>query len=119
MNNTENVETTPVVTHITEVKLSLEPDQCILNDAVSAKVLVTPMMVREAGSKIATHYARVASMMEFLSGHGFSFSCKGKSVCCFSSKVEAGEIKKLLTGAGFKDREFQIVLEYTRGWGIL
>ena len=77
------------------------------------------MMVRQAGTQADAHHARVAAMMEFLSGHGFSFICKANAVYSFSRDVEAGVVKRLLIGAGFKDREFQIVLEYTRGWGML
>ena len=117
--NSENIQTPPVVTHITEVKISLEPEEIIPSEVTTGKVDVTPMMVRQAGLQVAEHYERVASMMEFLAGHGFSFSSRVKSVHCFSREVEAGEVKQLLIKAGFRDREFQIVLEYTRGWGML
>jgi hypothetical protein len=117
--NSENTQAAPVVTHITEVKISLEPEENIIFDAASGRVAVTPIMVRQAGTQLAEHYERVAAMMEFLAGHGFTFSSRAKSVHCFSREVEAGEVKQLLIKEGFKDREFQIVLEYTRGWGML
>jgi hypothetical protein len=58
-------------------------------------------------------------MMELLADHGFIFRAGKNAVYCYSNKVEAGEAKRLLFSAGFRDREFQIQLEYTRGWGML
>lgn len=76
-------------------------------------------MVREAGARIAEHHARVAAMMELLDRHGFQFRAAKNAVHGTSAVVEAHEAKALLLAAGFHDREFQIVLEYTRGWGML
>jgi len=110
---------TPIVTHVTQVTISLLPDEHILTDSSTGSGPVTPHMVSQAGKQITEHFMRVTRMMELLAGHGFSFRGGQKAVHGYSSKVEAGEAKRLLLEAGFKDREFQIVLEYTRGWGML
>jgi hypothetical protein len=109
----ENETKTPIVTHVTEVKIALEHEGPLQCDAI------TPAMIREAGKRAATHYARVAEMLELLAGLGFSFRADDKAVYCYSDEIEAGDVKKRLIAAGFRDREFQIVLEYTRGWGML
>lgn len=36
-----------------------------------------------------------------------------------SARVEAGAVKRHLLARGFRDREFRVVLEYARQWGIL
>ena len=36
-----------------------------------------------------------------------------------STRVEAGAAKRHLLARGFDDREFRIVLEYVRQWGVL
>lgn len=110
---------TPVVTHLTRVKISLALDDDLLAEAASGKALIAPVMVNQAGKHIADHYTRVTKMMELLADHGFSFRAGKKAVYCYSSEVEAGEAKRLLLSAGFRDWEFQIQLEYTRGWGML
>ena len=110
---------TPIVTHLTRVKFSLAPDDDRLAEAASDKELITPLMVNQAGRHISDHYTRVTKMMELLADHGFSFRAGKNAVYCYSNEVEAGEAKRLLLAAGFRDREFQIVLEYTRGWGML
>lgn len=115
----ENKGKPPIVTHITEVKIFLLPENSILCSADAGKEPVTALMVRQAGEQTAEHYSRVAAMMELLSGYGFNSIAKDGAVYCYSKDVEAGEAKRLLLAAGFRDREFQIVLEYTRGWGIL
>jgi hypothetical protein len=114
----EKKSKTPIVTYITEVKIFLSPEDSILN-TVACKEPITPMIVRQAGEQTCEHYKRVAAMMELLSGNGFNFVAKEGAVYCYSNEVEAGAAKQLLLAAGFRDREFQIVLEYTRGWGML
>ena len=110
---------TPIVTHVTQVTISLLPDEHILTDFSTGSGPVTPQIVSQAGKQITEHFMRVTSMMELLAGHGFSFRRSQKAVHGYSSEMEAGEAKRLLLEAGFKDREFQIILEYTRGWGML
>jgi hypothetical protein len=109
----------PIVTHLTRVKLSLEPDIDSLAEAASGKSLITAAMVDQAGRQVADRYTRVIAMMELLAVHGFIFRTREKAVFCYSSEVEAGVAKRLLLSAGFRDREFQIHLEYDRGWGML
>jgi hypothetical protein len=36
-----------------------------------------------------------------------------------STEVEAGAVKRQLLARGFRDREFRVVLEYVRQWGML
>jgi hypothetical protein len=36
-----------------------------------------------------------------------------------STDVEAGAVKRQLLARGFRDREFRVVLEYVRQWGVL
>ena len=110
---------TPIVTHLTRVKLALEPDSDLLAAAAEGESLISAALVGEAGGQIADRYARVIAMMELLAVHGFIFRTKKKAVFCYSAEVEAGEVKRLLLSAGFRDREFQIHLEYDRGWGML
>lgn len=119
MSNTDDRkhESPPIVTHVTQVTISLQPDAVTASEQDASSV--TPEMVKKCGQRIADHYQRVASMMEVLAGLGFTFRSSDNAVHCFSSRVEAGEVKRRLLAAGFKDREFQIVLEYTRGWGML
>jgi hypothetical protein len=111
--------TTPIVTHVTQVTISLLPDDHLLTDPSAGRGLVTPLMVGQAGKQITEHLIRVTRMMELLAARGFSFRGGHNAVHGFSSEVEAGVAKRLLLEAGFKDRDFQIVLEYTRGWGML
>jgi len=103
-----------IVTHVTEVSIGLSPEE----EPRKGEPL-SPSAVRNAGSRLAERYARVATMMELLERHGFVLRAGKDAVICTSTEMEAGETKRLLLGAGFADREFQIVLEYTRGWGML
>lgn len=121
LNNSDRSKeaSTPIVTHVTQVTISLLPDDYVPKEPTVSFEQVTPAMVKQLGKDMAGHFSRVASMMELLASHGFSFRRSNKSVHCYSSEVEAGEAKRLLLAAGFNDREFQIVLEYTRGWGML
>jgi hypothetical protein len=114
-------DSAPIVTHVTQITIGLLPDDksTISQAAAGSGGPITPAMVKQLGKDIAGYYSRVASMMELLASHGFSFRRSNKAVHCYSREVEAGEAKRLLLAAGFNDREFQIVLEYTRGWGML
>ena len=110
---------TPIVTHVTQVTISLLPDDYLLADSFTGSRPVTPLLVGQASKQITEHLIRVTRMMELLAARGFSFRGGQNAVHGFSSEVEAGVAKRLLLEAGFKDRDFQIVLEYTRGWGML
>ena len=112
-----NKEKTAVVTHITRVALSLVPEAQILEALYSH--LPTPAAVRAVGKIMADRTERVAAMMEMLAQRGFSFERDKQTIFAYSNMVEAYEVKRDLISAGFADREFQIYLEYTRGWGML
>jgi hypothetical protein len=110
-------EKTAVVTHITRVALSLVPEAQVLEVLYSQ--LPTPAAVRAVGKMMADRTERVAEMMELLEKQGFSFERDKQTIFAYSNTVEAYEVKRDLIRAGFADREFQIYLEYTRGWGML
>lgn len=110
-------EKTAVVTHITRVALSLVPEAQVLEVLYSH--LPTPAAVRAVGKMMADRTERVAAMMELLAEQGFSFERDKQTIFAYSNTIEAYEVKRDLIRAGFADREFQIYLEYTRGWGML
>lgn len=113
-----NCEKPDVVTFLTRVVLSMHPD--ILDDGVNLKDGdVLPEDARRLGQAMQERASRVAAMMELLERLGFAFSAKNQIVTAYSNQVEAYEVKRELINAGFADREFQIILEYTRGWGML
>ena len=58
-------------------------------------------------------------MVNFLEKLGFRISTGKACIVADSTDIEAGDAKRRLIAAGFHDREFQIVLEYTRKWGML
>jgi len=78
---------------------------------------LTRVLLREDGTP--GRAARVASMGETLQGAGFTLREERRRLLAESSTVEAAAAKALLRRAGFRDPEFQIVLEYARAWGIL
>jgi hypothetical protein len=108
----------PIVTHLTKVALNLAPDQDDIDRLLASEPL-DAAKVRAVGHLAAARAERVAAMMDLLSGLGFNFLLEKQLIACYSNELEAGEIKRTLIAAGFRDREFQIVLEYTRGWGML
>lgn len=108
----------PIVTYVTRVGLRLEMDPDVFNTVITAST-VGPAMVRELGKKMAYRMERVAAIMELLATKGFIFETEKQAVYACSNDVEAQDIKRCILAAGFKDREFQILLEYTRGWGML
>lgn len=108
----------PVVTHLTQVKLRLELDKSYWGN-VCKDIEAAPAAIRRVGQAMAGRAERVAAMMELMAANGFVFKIDKTAVYCYSSEVEAYEIKRDLLAAGFKDFEFQIILEYTRGWGMM
>lgn len=105
----------PVVTHRTSVILALAPDMTI-TAAEQDLVTITPEVVQQA---MYFHADRVVGIMAVLARLGFEFSIKEHTVTAYSDQIEAYEVKKEIKNAGYVDREFQIVLEYTRGWGMM
>lgn len=118
MTNNANQMKPPVVTHLTQVRLRLDINESCL-EGIRQGEIVDSSIIREAGLRFAERFERVAAMIDFLKEHGFVCRTGKRVVCCFSNEIEAYEIKRALIDAGFNDPEFQIVLEYTRGWGML
>jgi hypothetical protein len=110
-------EKTAVVTHLTRVALSLMPEAEVFNELYAQEL--TPDIVRQVGKLKAQRAERVAAMMELMTDQGFIFQRDKQIILGYSNTIEAYEIKRDLIRAGFADREFQIYLEYTRGWGML
>lgn len=108
----------PIVTYVTRVSLPLEIDPEELN-ALCTDDCIKPDSIRSIGIKMAQRAERVASIMELLAAKGFMLRLEKQAVYGYSNNVEAQDIKRCMLAAGFKDREFQILLEYTRGWGML
>lgn len=107
-----------IVTYVTRVGLPLEIDPEELN-ALCTDDCIKPDPIRLIGIKMAQRAERVAAIMELLEAKGFALRLEKQAVYGYSNDVEAQEIKRCILAAGFKDREFQILLEYTRGWGML
>lgn len=107
-----------VVNHLTRVVLQLRPDpDCY--EAVNRTGNITPETVKEFSRVLANRAERVAAMMDDLQAAGFTFTAKDDVIYADSKEVEAFEVKEYLRGKGFKDREFQIILEYARKWDML
>jgi hypothetical protein len=62
---------------------------------------------------------RVNELAGALQAIGFRVHRKRQHVSFSSGTVEAQAAKAYLRGHGFRDPEFQIVLEYSRLWGIM
>lgn len=107
-----------VVNHLTRVVLHLRPDpDCY--ETVNKADKVTPQLIKEFSKVLAHRAERVAAMMDALQAIDFTFIAKDDVIYADSEKVEAFEVKSHLLSSGFKDREFQIILEYARKWDML
>ncbi len=62
---------------------------------------------------------RGADILRALAERGFSTRRERWRLVAESAVVEAQTAKAYLRASGFRDREFRIVLEYVRQWGIL
>jgi hypothetical protein len=62
---------------------------------------------------------RSADIVRALALHGFAVRRDGRRLVAESDRVEAQDAKRYLRSLGFRDREFQVFLEYVRAWGIL
>jgi hypothetical protein len=62
---------------------------------------------------------RIARMASALDDLGFEQQASSDRVSFTSGKVEAQTVKAYLRAHGFRDREFRLVLEYVRQWGML
>lgn len=114
MNKTYN----EVVNHLTRVVLHLRPDPDCYEEINQAES-ITPKLVKEFSRVLAVRAERVAAMMDALQDIGFTFIAKDDVIYADSKVVEAFAAKEHLISQGFKDREFQIILEYARKWDML
>ena len=62
---------------------------------------------------------RAEAIARTLAARGFSVRRERRRLVADSTVVEAQEAKRALLACGFRDREFQVQLEYVRQWGIL
>lgn len=108
----------PVVHHNTRVTLKLPP-AWKSEQPIVRKASVDREKILAQGEEFRLRSERVVAMMDFLAGLGFRLSSGTNCVYADSTEIEAGDIKKRLIAAGFRDWEFQIVLEYTRKWGMM
>ena len=115
----EQEKKNPVVTHLTQVKFFASPEEGWVYDPARTGDSITPETLREAAARAENHFLRLAGAMDLLAAAGFTFRMDRQYLYCFSTAVEAKTAKEMLLKAGYQDREFQIVLEYTRGWGML
>ena len=107
----------PIVTHLTRVSFRMESGDSRVEMGQAA--VVNADLVRKIGRQGQERAERIAAMMELLACKGFSFRAEQDVIYAYSSEVEAFEVKQYLLAEGFYDPEFQILLEYTRGWGML
>ena len=62
---------------------------------------------------------RASALGAVLADLGFKQHGRGRRAVWMSTTVEAGAAKAHLRDRGFADREFRVVLEYVRRWGIM
>ncbi|WP_242344271.1 hypothetical protein [Anaeromyxobacter terrae] len=62
---------------------------------------------------------RAGALADALAARGFSVRRERARIVAESVTVEAGDAKRQLLALGFRDREFQVFLEYVRQWGVL
>lgn len=63
--------------------------------------------------------SRASALGRALAELGFEPSATRRRAAWTSPRVEAGAAKRHLRARGFADREFRVILEYTRRWGIM
>ncbi|HAK73946.1 MAG TPA: hypothetical protein DCP36_10830 [Sporomusaceae bacterium] len=105
----------PIVNHVTLIRIGLNA-----NLALDLGTLAEgPHRLREAGVLAKAHYDKLAAMMEALAELEFVFSTDKNYLYGKSETVGARESKEYLLAKGFQDQDFQIHLEYSRGWGMM
>jgi hypothetical protein len=62
---------------------------------------------------------RAEDLVRALALRGFSVRRERDRLVAESDRVEAQDAKRYLRSLGFRDREFQVFLEYVRAWGVL
>jgi hypothetical protein len=62
---------------------------------------------------------RAAALGRALAQLGFTVRAGRGRLVGESSEVEAQDAKRRLRALGFADREYRVILEYVRRWGVL
>lgn len=107
----------PVVHHKTSIILKPHLDKSLL-----FAIHATPMMAeqfRACGGSQMGKAQRIAAMIDLLAAIGFDFRIENQSVFAESTEVEAQAAENYLVANGFDYSEFQVILEYTRIWGMM
>jgi len=105
----------PIVNHVTFIRIGLSASLPIdLSTPAEG-----PYRLREAGILAKAHYDKLAAIMEALTELEFVFSTDKYYLYAKSETVGAREAKEYLLAKGFQDQDFQIHLEYSRGWGMM
>ncbi len=62
---------------------------------------------------------RAPDLVAALAAFGFVVRREGGRVVAESDRIEALDAKRYLRALGYRDREFEVFLEYVRRWGVL
>lgn len=62
---------------------------------------------------------RAAELGHALLALGFTVREEPRRLRAESTAVEGGRVKASLRAAGFADRDYQVVVEFVRKWGVL
>ena len=62
---------------------------------------------------------RAEDLVRALALQGFAVRREPGRLVAESDRVEAQDAKRYLRSLGFRDREYQVFLEYVRAWGVL
>lgn len=103
-----------MVRYLTRVLLRLPPAP-----ALAAGESVDGEELRRMGQQARSRWERAAEMIELLAGAGFRIHAEKDRMVAESTEIEAAEAKALLRSRGFGDREYQMLVEYERRWGLM
>lgn len=106
-----------VVYHNTCIILKPQLDKSFLLDNHATPLFAE--QIRIYGGPQFEKVHRVAAMMDLLAARGFEFRLEHQSIYAESTEVEAQEAENYLLSNGFDYSEFQVILEYTRMWGMM
>lgn len=106
------------VLHLTRVVLDLFEKPLAFDKFTQNKVL-TSEDVRVCSDIITCRLKRIQEMCVILTELKFKLTYEKNAIYAESADVEAQEIKGILKSRGYKDTEFQVILEYVRKWGML
>lgn len=105
----------PIVNHVTLIRIGLNANLPIdLSTPAEG-----PYRLREAGILAKAHYDKLAAITEALTELEFVFSADKNYLYGKSETIGAREAKEYLLAKGFQDQDFQVHLEYSRGWGMM